>query len=81
MYLIKQSFTFRGNSRSLTGLIGMMKLEEYEKRVILPHEHTSEEVKQDRLALMEACAANFSPKMCQYKVALCMILKINLLRN
>lgn len=67
LYLIKQSFTFRGNSRSLIGLIGMMKLEEYEKRVILPHEHTSEEVKQDRLALMEACAANFSPIMCLYQ--------------
>ena len=67
LYLVKQSFTFRGNSHSLIGMIGMLKLEEYGKRVVLPHEHTSNAVKLDRLALMEACAANFSPIMCLYQ--------------
>ena len=66
-YLVRQHLTFRGCSSSLVGLIGVLRLEEYEKRVVLPHEHTSEAIKRDRLALMEACPANFSPIMCLYK--------------
>ncbi|HHY47331.1 MAG TPA: DUF1015 domain-containing protein [Firmicutes bacterium] len=43
------------------GIIAAVKIEEYEKGVILPHEDTMPGPKQDRLALMRECKANLSP--------------------
>ena len=37
-----------------------MRLEEFSKGVILPHENTLSKPKADRLQLMRACSANFS---------------------
>jgi uncharacterized protein (DUF1015 family) len=42
------------------GFIGLIRLEEFAKGVVLPHEKTQTKPKADRLALMEACRANFS---------------------
>jgi uncharacterized protein (DUF1015 family) len=42
------------------GLIGLIRLEEYSAKVVLPHEKTQTKPRADRLALMEACQANFS---------------------
>ncbi len=42
------------------GFIGLIRLEEYSARVVLPHEKTQTKPRADRLALMEACQANFS---------------------
>ena len=42
-------------------------LEEYSQRVVLPHEYTRDEDKSDRLALLQACRANFSPIMGLYR--------------
>ena len=42
------------------GFIGLIRLEEYSARVVLPHERTQTKPRADRLALMEACQANFS---------------------
>ena len=42
------------------GFIGLIRLEEYCARVVLPHEKTQTKPRADRLALMEACQANFS---------------------
>jgi len=42
------------------GFIGLIRLEEYAAGVVLPHEKTQNQPKADRLALMEACQANFS---------------------
>ncbi|MGC8810204.1 MAG: DUF1015 domain-containing protein [bacterium] len=41
------------------GFIGLLRLEDYRTGVILPHEKTQRKPKADRLALMEACRANF----------------------
>lgn len=41
------------------GFIGLLRLEDYATGVVLPHEKTQRKPKQDRLALMEACRANF----------------------
>jgi len=41
------------------GFIGLVRLEKYEAGVVLPHEKTQTKPKADRLALMEACRANF----------------------
>jgi uncharacterized protein (DUF1015 family) len=42
------------------GFIGLIRLEEFGTGVVLPHEKTQTKPKADRLALMEACRANFS---------------------
>lgn len=42
------------------GFIGLIRLEEYSAGVVLPHEKTQTKPRADRLALMEACQANFS---------------------
>jgi uncharacterized protein (DUF1015 family) len=42
------------------GFIGLLRLEEFARGVVLPHEKTQTKPKADRLALMEACRANFS---------------------
>ena len=42
------------------GFIGLIRLEEFTAGIVLPHEKTQTKPKADRLALMEACRANFS---------------------
>ena len=42
------------------GFIGLIKMEEYSAKVVLPHEKTQTKPRADRLALMEASQANFS---------------------
>ena len=66
-YLVRHTFGFRGGEQARLELMACVRLEEYERRVVLPHEYTRDEDKRDRLALMEACHANFSPIMCLYR--------------
>lgn len=49
-----------GGRRSVMGLIGLVKLEEFEKGIILPHEETLSKAKTDRFNLMKATNCNFS---------------------
>jgi uncharacterized protein (DUF1015 family) len=42
------------------GFIGLIRLEDYEKKIVLPHEKTQTKPRADRLSLMDACQANFS---------------------
>jgi len=66
-YLVRHAFSFRGRERGRLELMACVRLEEYQSRVVLPHEYTRDADKRDRLALMEACRANFSPIMCLYR--------------
>lgn len=43
------------------GFIARVRLEPFENKIILPHEKTFSKVKSERLNLMKACHANFSP--------------------
>lgn len=43
------------------GVIGCVRLEPFEKGIVLPHERTFSKVKTERLQLMQACHTNFSP--------------------
>lgn len=61
LYLYEQEFDAGGRKRVRTGFICAVKLEPYEKGVVLPHEETLPKHKADRLDLMRACRANFSP--------------------
>ena len=63
MYLVDEEFAFEGRKRRREGLIAAVRLEEFEKRIVMPHEHTTPGPKADRLALMKAAHSNFSPIM------------------
>lgn len=61
LYLTRVDFEMDGRSVARHGLIALVGLEPFEKRVILPHEKTFSKVKSERFDLMKACHANFSP--------------------
>lgn len=61
LYLYEQEFFSGGEKVIRSGFIGGVKLEPYEKGIVLPHEETIPKHKADRLDLMRACKANFSP--------------------
>ncbi len=50
-----------GDGRTRRDLIAALRLEPYERRVILPHERTHRGPKEDRLALMRATRASLEP--------------------
>jgi uncharacterized protein (DUF1015 family) len=61
IYVYQQSFAIDDGRRlTRTGFISLVKLEEFSKGVVLPHEYTLSKPKTDRLNLMRACKANFS---------------------
>ena len=65
-YVYAQTFTHEGQQYTRTSLIARVRLEQWDARVILPHEHTLAKAKDDRLKLLRACAANLSPIMSLY---------------
>lgn len=60
-YIHEHIFDYQDVRKKRLGLIACVKLESWESKVILPHENTAPGIKSDRLELMRACAANFSP--------------------
>ena len=61
-YIYDQSFSAPdGKNYTRRALIGLVKLEPFENRVVLPHEKTHAGPKADRLKLMRECHANLSP--------------------
>ena len=61
-YIYDQSFSAPdGKNYTRRALIGLVKLEPFENRVVLPHEKTHAGPKADRLNLMRQCHANLSP--------------------
>ncbi len=65
-YLYQQTFTHDGQQYTRTSLITRVRLEQWDAKVVLPHEHTLAKAKDDRLKLVRACAANLSPVMSLY---------------
>ena len=66
-YLVRHGFPSNGDLRHRMGLIGAVRLEEYAKGVVLPHEFTQKAAKEDRRALMESCRCNVSQIMLLYR--------------
>ncbi|NPV92396.1 MAG: DUF1015 domain-containing protein [Firmicutes bacterium] len=60
-YLYEQEFTLDGKRQMRTGFICGVELASYGPGNVLPHEETLSKPKADRLQLMRACKANFSP--------------------
>jgi len=65
-YIYQQIFTHSGKTYTRTSLLARVRLEPWDAKVVLPHELTHRKAKDDRLKLLRACAANFSPLMCMY---------------
>ncbi len=65
-YLHDHRFEYLREKRVRRGLIARVKLEPW-GRGIYPHEETSAKAKSDRLQLMRACRANFSPLFSLYQ--------------
>ncbi len=60
IYIYKETFTVGGERKSFKGIICNVRLEEFEKGIVLPHENTLSKAKNDRFSLMSATFANFS---------------------
>jgi len=61
IYLHDQYFTFQGKEFRRRGITARVRLEEWDKGVVRPHEGTLTEPKGDRLSLLWALQANTSP--------------------
>ncbi len=60
VYIYEETYQAYGQWRSVKGCIARVKLEEFDKGVILPHEYTLSGAKEDRMKLMKATHCNFS---------------------
>ncbi len=65
-YLHEHGFKYSGRKMLRRGLIARVKLEPWGSG-ILPHEETASKAKSDRLQLMQACHASFSPLLSLYQ--------------
>ncbi|PKM79926.1 MAG: DUF1015 domain-containing protein [Firmicutes bacterium HGW-Firmicutes-13] len=61
LYLYELGFSLGGKEYVRKGFFACVKLEEFKKRVVLPHEETLSKPKEDRLKLLRTCKTNFSP--------------------
>ena len=67
VYLYEEVFTLKnGETKAFKGFMTLVQLEEFSKKIVLPHEETLSKAKTDRFNLMDATHANFSPIYCLY---------------
>ncbi len=67
LYAYRQRFEIDGAPRERRGFIAALRLEPWDARVVRPHEKTHSGPKEDRLRLIQACRANFSPIWVLYR--------------
>jgi uncharacterized protein (DUF1015 family) len=67
LYIDEHSFTYKGRSRRRRGINCLVRLEEWERGVVRPHEGTFAGPKNDRLNLIKTLRANTSPIMVLYE--------------
>ena len=61
IYFTARSFFHNNKPITRFGFFALIGLEPFENQVVLPHEKTFSKVRSQRLALIKACNANFSP--------------------
>lgn len=67
IYIHDYFFTYQGKHLKRRGMIARVRLEEWSKRIIFPHEGTLSRSKSDRLSLLWACQANTSPILAMFQ--------------
>ena len=60
IYVYEMEFTAFGERKSVKGFVSLVKLEEFSRGVVLPHEETLSKAKADRFNLMSETFCNFS---------------------
>jgi len=60
VYIYEEEFTVNNETKKFKGCIVRVKLEEFSKGIVLPHEETLSKAKEDRFNLMKATNCNFS---------------------
>lgn len=60
LYIYEEEFEAYGQRKKVKGFICLVKLEEFSKGIVLPHEETLSKAKEDRFNLMKATGCNFS---------------------
>ena len=66
IYIYEMVFDALGSNYSVKGYVSLVKLEEFSKGIILPHEETLSKAKEDRFNLMCATGCNFSQVYSMY---------------
>lgn len=66
IYVYQQEYVLNGKVKKQVGFIALVKLEPFEKGVILPHEKVYRSVLEDRYSLLESTQANLEPIMGVY---------------
>ena len=67
IYVHDYTFTSQGKTYKRRGIIARVRLEEWSKRIIFPHEGTLSRSKNDRLNILWSCQANTSPVLAMYQ--------------
>jgi uncharacterized protein (DUF1015 family) len=67
IYVYHQQFAWAGESYERTAYFGAVRLEEWDKGIIKPHEHTLANPKADRLNLLRATRTQVSPVYSLYR--------------
>ena len=68
-YLMRHAYDFGGRRYQHLGLFADVLVEDYDAGSVLPHEFTREPSVLDRVALLDACQAQFSPILSLYRDA------------
>ena len=61
IYVTEEEFEYQGQTLLRRGFIAAVRLEDYDQKVVLPHEGTRSEWVADRVKLMAAAQSNYSP--------------------
>jgi uncharacterized protein (DUF1015 family) len=65
-YLHAHTFTCQGRSYLRRDILAAVKLEEWETRIIRPHENIIPKAKSDRMSMLNTCQGNTSPVLAMY---------------
>ncbi len=66
IYVYEEEFECEGREYKIRGLVVLVRLEEFSKGVVLPHEETLSKAKKDRFSLMSTTFSNFSQVYSMY---------------
>ncbi|MCI0882485.1 MAG: DUF1015 domain-containing protein [Chloroflexi bacterium] len=67
IYVTEEEFEYRGQKLVRRGFVAAVRLEDYDREIVLPHEGTRSEWVADRVRLMEAAQSNYSPLLVIYR--------------
>ncbi len=67
IYVTEEEFEFQGQVLKRRGFVAAVRLEDYDQKVVLPHEGTRTEWVADRVRLMGSAQSNYSPLLVIYR--------------